>query len=101
MVKVARHAVGLRVRGPGAGRERPWLGFQRVSQIFDYVEGVYNPSRIQTRLGYRSPAEFETTTVAWKPCPPKRAKTNVLAPANAAEPGVERTAWRQRVCSGA
>ena len=34
------------------------------SAIFDYVEGFYNPSRIQKRLGYRSPAEFETTTVA-------------------------------------
>lgn len=34
------------------------------SAIFDYVEGFYNPSRIQQRLGYRSPAEFENTTVA-------------------------------------
>ena len=34
------------------------------SAIFDYVEGFYNPERIQKRLGYRSPTEFEDTSVA-------------------------------------
>jgi len=34
------------------------------SALFDYVEGLYNPSRIQQRLGYRSPAQFENSTVA-------------------------------------
>ena len=34
------------------------------SAIFDYIEGFYNPERIQKRLGYRSPADFESTAVA-------------------------------------
>jgi len=34
------------------------------SAIFDYIEGFYNPERIQKRLGYRSPADFESATVA-------------------------------------
>jgi transposase InsO family protein len=34
------------------------------SAIFDYVEGFYNPERIQKRLGYRSPADFESASVA-------------------------------------
>jgi transposase InsO family protein len=34
------------------------------SAIFDYIEGFYNPQRIQKRLGYRSPADFESTAVA-------------------------------------
>jgi len=34
------------------------------SVIFDYIEGFYNPERIQKRLGYRSPADFESAAVA-------------------------------------
>ena len=34
------------------------------SAIFDYIEGFYNPERIQKRLGYRSPADFESASVA-------------------------------------
>ena len=30
--------------------------------IFEYIDGWYNPRRIQRRLGYRSPDEYET---AW------------------------------------
>jgi transposase InsO family protein len=53
-------------------RELAWIYGRRTwptrsllrSVIFDYVEGFYNPSRIQKRLGYRSPAEFEDSSVA-------------------------------------
>jgi len=34
------------------------------SAVFDYIEGFYNPERIQKRLGYRSPADFESASVA-------------------------------------
>lgn len=34
------------------------------SAIFDYIEGFYNPERIQKRLGHRSPADFESESVA-------------------------------------
>ncbi|UUU28540.1 IS3 family transposase [Streptomyces sp. CA-210063] len=27
--------------------------------LFEYIDGFYNPRRIQKRLGYRSPIEFE------------------------------------------
>ena len=27
--------------------------------IFDYIEGVYNPLRVHSSLGYLSPIEFE------------------------------------------
>ena len=53
-------------------RELAWIHGRRTwptrnllrSAIFDYVEGFYNPERMQKRLGYRSPAEFETASVA-------------------------------------
>jgi transposase InsO family protein len=32
--------------------------------LFDYIEGFYNPERIQHRLGQRSPATFEQDQVA-------------------------------------
>ncbi|MFJ8013775.1 integrase core domain-containing protein [Streptomyces sp. NPDC096339] len=31
------------------------------SAIFDYIEGWYNNRRLHSSLGYRSPAEYETT----------------------------------------
>ena len=27
--------------------------------VFDYIEGFYNPHRLHSALGHRSPAEFE------------------------------------------
>jgi transposase InsO family protein len=39
---------------------RSWLTRSLLrSALFDYIEGFYNPSRIQQRLGYRSPADYE------------------------------------------
>ena len=29
------------------------------SALFDYIEGFYNPTRIQRRLGHQSPANYE------------------------------------------
>jgi len=34
------------------------------SAIFDYIEGFYNPERIQERFVYRSPTDFESAAVA-------------------------------------
>jgi putative transposase len=34
------------------------------SALFDYIEGFFNPSRIQERLGYRSPADYERVGAA-------------------------------------
>ena len=31
-----------------------------------FIEGFYNPERIQKRLGYRSPLDFESNAVAQK-----------------------------------
>jgi putative transposase len=28
--------------------------------LFDYIEDLYNPQRIQQRLGHQSPIDFET-----------------------------------------
>jgi transposase InsO family protein len=50
-------------------RELRWIHGERTwpnrillrSALFDYIEGFYNPSRIQRRLGYRSPADYERT----------------------------------------
>jgi transposase InsO family protein len=48
-------------------RELAWIHGRRSwpsrdllrSALFDYIECFYNPSRIQQRLGYRSPADYE------------------------------------------
>jgi putative transposase len=32
--------------------------------LFAYIEGFYNPARIQRRLGHRSPIDFEQHAVA-------------------------------------
>jgi len=32
--------------------------------LFDYIEGFYNPERIQQRLDYRSPLRFEQAAAA-------------------------------------
>jgi putative transposase len=34
------------------------------SALFDYIEGFYNPKRIQYRLGHQSPADYEQHTAA-------------------------------------
>lgn len=41
-----------------AGRSWPTRDLLR-SALFDFIEGFYNPTRIQRRLGYRSPADYE------------------------------------------
>lgn len=33
------------------------------SALFDYIEGFYNPTRTQRRLGYQSPATYENITL--------------------------------------
>jgi putative transposase len=39
---------------------RPWAGLKAVRKaVFEYVEAYYNRRRIQKRLGYLSPAEYE------------------------------------------
>ena len=40
------------------GRSWPTRGLLR-SALFDFIEGFYNPTRIQKRLGYRSPVDYE------------------------------------------
>lgn len=32
--------------------------------VFTFIEGWYNPSRRHSALGYRSPADYERTTIA-------------------------------------
>jgi putative transposase len=32
--------------------------------LFDYIEGFYNPQRIQQRLGHRSPVDYEQDSAA-------------------------------------
>ncbi|MEV5330210.1 IS3 family transposase, partial [Nonomuraea sp. NPDC052634] len=32
--------------------------------IFEYIEGWYNLHRLHSSLGYRSPADYETTATA-------------------------------------
>ena len=40
--------------------DRSWPTRQLLrSALFDYIERFYNPTRIQQRLGYRSPADYE------------------------------------------
>src|ERR687897_1839269 len=52
------------------------------SALFDYIEGFYNPERIQHRLGQRSPPQLRAKTQPHNnPCPRKRGKPR---PGNAA-----------------
>lgn len=37
---------------------------QLASAIFEWIEGFYNPVRRHSRLGYRSPTEFEALHIA-------------------------------------
>jgi putative transposase len=34
------------------------------SALFDYIEGFYNPERIQHRLGHQSPINYEQDSAA-------------------------------------
>jgi putative transposase len=53
-------------------RELAWIHEKKVwptraslrTALFDYIEGFYNPERIQERLDYRSPIRFEQEAVA-------------------------------------
>jgi putative transposase len=40
---------------------------QLRSAIFEYIEGFYNPTRLHSTLGMRSPAEFEADHAAGDP----------------------------------
>jgi putative transposase len=37
------------------------------SAVFEYIEGFYNPTRLHSTLGMRSPAEFEADQAAGDP----------------------------------
>jgi transposase InsO family protein len=41
------------------GHPRPRLRHQGRLALFEYIDGFYNPRRIQKRLGYLSPIEYE------------------------------------------
>ena len=43
-----------------AGEKPPTRQAARL-QIFDYIEGFYNRSRLHSSLGYQSPLAFERT----------------------------------------
>ena len=42
------------------------------SAVFDYIEGFYNPTRLHSTLGMRSPAEYEADHAAGDPDGPAR-----------------------------
>jgi putative transposase len=46
-------------------RRRSWPQRRElVGEVFDYIETFYNPRRRHSTLGYRSPVEFETSTLS-------------------------------------
>src|SRR3954469_14851077 len=49
------------------------------SAVFEYVEGFYNPTRLHSTLGMRSPAEFEADHAAGDPDGLARARTGAGA----------------------
>ncbi len=58
--------------------ERPWPSRAATrTAIFEWIEGWYKLRRLHSTLGYRSPADYETTLAAWpthRRCPSKRSK---------------------------
>src|SRR4051794_15564678 len=52
------------------------------SAIFDYVEGFYNPTRLHSTLGMRSPTEYEADHAAGDPDGPARLGTSAGAREN-------------------
>jgi putative transposase len=49
------------------------------SAIFEYIEGFYNPTRLHSTLGMRSPIEYETDHAAGDPDGLARARTHAPA----------------------
>ena len=52
------------------------------SAIFEYIEGFYNPTRLHSTLGMRSPVEFEADHAAGDPDGLARAGTSASAREN-------------------
>jgi transposase InsO family protein len=52
---------------------------QLRSAIFEYIEGFYNPSRLHSTLGMRSPVEYEEDHAAGDPDGLARARTHAHA----------------------
>ena len=47
---------------------KPWATRAELrSAIFEYIEGFYNPTRLHSTLGMRSPVEFEADHAAGDP----------------------------------
>ena len=50
---------------PGSTHTKTWPTRAELrSALFDYIEGFYNPNRIQRRLGHRSPIDYEQHSAA-------------------------------------
>ena len=49
------------------------------SAVFEYIEGYYNPTRLHSTLGMRSPAEYEADHAAGDPDGLARARTSAGA----------------------
>ena len=60
---------------PGGWATRPQLR----SAIFEYIEGFYNPTRLHSTLGMRSPVEYEDDYAAGDPDGLARARTHAYA----------------------
>jgi putative transposase len=61
---------------------RAWVTRAELrSAIFEYVEGFYNPIRLHSTLGMRSPVEYEADHAAGDP--DGRARTGTSAAAGA------------------
>ena len=58
---------------------------QLRSAIFEYIEGFYNPTRLHSTLGMRSPAEFEADHAAGDPDGLARTHTRASAREKAVE----------------
>ena len=52
---------------------------QLRSAIFEYIEGFYNPNRLHSTLGMRSPVEYEEDRAAGDPDGLARVRTHAHA----------------------